>query len=293
MAYSAGQELSSLAFDKIIGGALDAVITAQSNASMTTVNFIKNAGFLLDDKGNVKEPIYVGFKYPKEVVPYIPAKEEYFAIEVVSGGKGYRLDNITEISIKGTPVKIDFTFTTEGNIASAKFQEKPSATLDDKTEITLKTSIEEGIEKAVLKAVKIAAVSATPAVYQNMEINVPILTMLPVPFIRVQTTDIEFNVKINSLNTSNESTDTTTTAGSNSDVGYKGFGASVKVNINASISSQKKTSSTEEIKKEFSLNIKVHAVQDEMPAGISRILDILEESIVPQISSAPTAKAIA
>lgn len=45
MAYSAGQELSSLAFDKIIGGALDAVVKAQNDASMTTVSFIKTVGF--------------------------------------------------------------------------------------------------------------------------------------------------------------------------------------------------------------------------------------------------------
>lgn len=45
MAYSAGQEISSLAFDKIIGGALDAVINAQNNSSLTTVRFIKSVGF--------------------------------------------------------------------------------------------------------------------------------------------------------------------------------------------------------------------------------------------------------
>jgi hypothetical protein len=45
------------------------------------------------------------------------------------------------------------------------------------------------------------------------------------------------------------------------------------------------------VKKDYSLNIKVHAVQDEMPAGMSRILDILEESIVTKPISSPAKKA--
>ena len=68
MAYSAGNELSSLAFDKIIGGALDAVLKAQSNASFTTVNFIKQTGFKLNENGEAMEPICVGFKYPIEIM---------------------------------------------------------------------------------------------------------------------------------------------------------------------------------------------------------------------------------
>ena len=42
---SPGQELSSIDFESMIGGPLVAVINAQAQAAMSTVNFIKEVGF--------------------------------------------------------------------------------------------------------------------------------------------------------------------------------------------------------------------------------------------------------
>jgi hypothetical protein len=42
-------------------------------------------------------------------------------------------------------------------------------------------------------------VPAVPAVFQTQELEVPILTMLPIPFIRIDLTTIDFNAKINSV----------------------------------------------------------------------------------------------
>ncbi len=75
-----GQELSSIDFESMIGGPLVAVINAQAQAAMATVNFIKEVGFKKpsteEDAGgdtSTEEPIYVTFKYPKELSPYQPA----------------------------------------------------------------------------------------------------------------------------------------------------------------------------------------------------------------------------
>ena len=75
-----GQELSSIDFESMIGGPLVAVIHAQAQAAMSTVNFIKEVGFKKtsteQDAGgdtSTEEPIYVSFKYPKELSPYEPA----------------------------------------------------------------------------------------------------------------------------------------------------------------------------------------------------------------------------
>lgn len=198
--YNPGQELSSLAFDRIIGGALDAVIKAQTNSSIATVNFVKSVGFSRSADGN-ETPVYVEFKYPKEISPYRPATE---------------------------------------------------------------------------------TTKAESAVYQDMHLQVPILTMMPIPFIRIDSTDIEFNVKINTINTTSASEESNTNISSSTKAEFKKWWSPVSVSttLNASFASQKKTSSTEEIKKEFSLNIKVHAVQDEVPVGMGRLLDILEQSII-------------
>ena len=74
------QELSSIDFESMIGGPLVAVINAQAQAAMSTVNFIKEVGFKkttseenAGEDTSTEEPIYVTFKYPKELSPYQPA----------------------------------------------------------------------------------------------------------------------------------------------------------------------------------------------------------------------------
>ncbi|MFI3168274.1 MAG: DUF2589 domain-containing protein [Bacillota bacterium] len=287
MAYSAGQELSSMAFDKIIGGALDAVVKAQSNSSITTVNFIKQTGFKLNDKGEASEPIYVEFKYPKQVSSFVPAVAEYFTIQVKNSGLGYSEESIVGFEVGGNSLNATPSIDQFGKIISVTLNSSENLVAGD---VTVKTA--EGTqvqEQCQLICVKIEKQDAVPAQFEDMSLKVPILTMLPIPFIRIATTDIELNVKINSMETSSSSSEDKNSKSGGGTVGYKGFGASVNASFNASVSSQKKTSSTSEVKKEFSLGIKVHAVQDEMPAGISRILDILEESIAPKQVEGKTA----
>src|SRR3954468_19509663 len=74
-----GQELSSIDFAAMLGGPLVAVVNAQSQAAMASVNFIKQVGFKTAadptdaDKQITGDPIYVTFKYDKEVQPFQPA----------------------------------------------------------------------------------------------------------------------------------------------------------------------------------------------------------------------------
>ena len=69
-------ELGSIDFAKIIGGPLNACVTAQSNASISTVNFIKEVGFEKD--GEEEKLRMAEFKY-KKMGPnpdFDPEKEE-------------------------------------------------------------------------------------------------------------------------------------------------------------------------------------------------------------------------
>ena len=124
--FNPAQEMSSIAFDKILGGALTAVVEAQNNSSLTTVNFIKNVGFENDQNGNTIKPVYVDFKYPKEVSPYIPARPESYYFTVENGGEGYDQDELNSgaYNIDGkNEIKLSFIVNTEGAITAVNVVE--------------------------------------------------------------------------------------------------------------------------------------------------------------------------
>lgn len=207
-----GQELASIDFESMLGGPLVAVVNAQAQAAMSTVNFIKEVGFkkktTLDTAGGdsgTEEPIYVTFKYPKELSPYQPA--------------------------------------TPGD---------PTATPP------------------------VPATAAVPAVYETQQLQVPILTMLPIPFIRIDLTTIDFNAKINSVEYRKTDTNLNVTASLEAKAGWLWGSAKLKV----ATSFQRTTSQGNTVDRTYSMAVHIKAVQDEMPAGMEKILSILEGAIV-------------
>jgi hypothetical protein len=208
---SPGQELSSIDFESMIGGPLVAVINAQAQAAMSTVNFVKEVGFKKpnaeQDAGgdtSTEEPIYVSFKYPKELSPYVPADPG-----------------------------------------------DPSATPP------------------------VPATPAVPAVYETQELKVPILTILPIPFIRIDLATVDFNAKINSVEYRKTNTDLKVAASLEAKAGWLWGSAKLKV----STSFQRTTQQGSSVNRTYSMAVHVKAVQDEMPAGMEKILSILEGAI--------------
>jgi hypothetical protein len=211
---SPGQELASIDFESMLGGPLVAVINAQAQSAMATVNFIKEVGFKkptaeqeAGSDTSTMEPIYVTFKYPKEIQPYVPANPN----------------------------------------ASPPTQE-------------------------------------IQAVYETQELTVPILTLLPIPFIRIDETTIDFNAKINSVEYRKTDTNLKVDASLEASAGWLWGSAKLKV----STSFQRSTQQGSTVNRTYSLAIHIKAVQDEMPAGMERILGILEGAI----ASAPEGKGI-
>lgn len=186
-----GQELSSIDFQSMIGGPLNAVVKAQAQSAQTSVDFIKSVGFNAPDaKEDPGKPTMVTFEYDK----IFQEKDA------------------------------------EGNIV---YTPKP------------------------------------------MKLTVPILTMLPIPFIRVTDVTIDFNAKINSV------VESTTTSSSelNTSLGVKGGWGPVSAELKCSYSNKKSTSATDKTERTYSLVIHVEAEQDELPAGMEKLLGVLENSI--------------
>ncbi len=120
-----------------------------------------------------------------------------------------------------------------------------------------------------------AAGNVTGTIPKTYALTVPILTMLPVPYIRVEEVTIDFNAKINSV------VETTSTSSSdlNASLSVKGGWGPVSAELKCSYSTKKSTSATEKTERTYSLAIHVRAVQDELPAGLEKVLGILENSI--------------
>jgi len=212
-----GQELASLDFESMLGGPLVAVVNAQAQAAVSTVNFIKEVGFkkpaaeeIAGDDTTTEEPIYVSFKYPKELVPYQPA---------VPANPG---DPAATPPVPATP-----------------------------------------------------AVAAVPAVYETQQLQVPILTMLPIPYIRIDMTTIDFNAKINSVEYRKTDTNLKIDAELEAKAGWLWGSAKLKVNT----SFQRTTQQGNTVDRTYSMAVHIKAVQDEIPAGMERVLGILEGAI--------------
>ncbi|MEM6684922.1 MAG: DUF2589 domain-containing protein [Bacteroidota bacterium] len=109
----------------------------------------------------------------------------------------------------------------------------------------------------------------------NATLKTPLLTIVPIPFLRVADTTIEFNAKISSVTAIESSTSNQLNLSADLKLRW-GIG---RLNFKGSYSYQKKTSNSDESKRSYSMNVKINAVQEEIPAGLNRVLDILEESI--------------
>jgi Protein of unknown function (DUF2589) len=107
----------------------------------------------------------------------------------------------------------------------------------------------------------------TPATPVKVAISVPLLAMIPIPSLRIEHVIIDFNVKLNTVQSSKVSEKIGVDASISG-----GWGP---VNFKVSASYQRQSTTGVEVKKEYALNVNVKAVQDEIPAGLEKILAML------------------
>jgi Protein of unknown function (DUF2589) len=114
---------------------------------------------------------------------------------------------------------------------------------------------------------------------EQSTITVPLLTIVPIPFIRIDEMTIDFKANITSATQSEDKTVESTAKQAKIEAGasYLFF----KASLEASISSKKDSESTRTSKYsvETTIDVHVHAVQDELPAGLAKMLNILTDTI--------------
>lgn len=106
---------------------------------------------------------------------------------------------------------------------------------------------------------------------ETVNMNVPLLTILPVPFIRVEAATVDFECNVSSTEVTTSSHDLGV------DASASGSYWGTKVSVKASYSYQKTSKS--QVDKSASLKVQVKAVQDEVPGGLAKVLQILESAV--------------
>lgn len=201
---SQGKELAAIDFAQVIGGPLEAVITAQARAAAVTTDFIQNTAF--------------------------------------------EKDSTTGAAAGTGPQKLKVVEFNYGQLMGS-----------------------------------IAGGPSTDA----LVIRVPLLTMLPIPFIRVDSMTIDLNVSLHSTQTTNE----TNEASVNTNVSGEYAGTK----FSTSITDKNTYQNDMVIDDTYSLHVTVHAVQDQMPGGMQNVLNIFsnviqqQSSLIQQVMSASIA----
>ena len=110
---------------------------------------------------------------------------------------------------------------------------------------------------------------------QEFKLSVPFLTMLPVPYIKIDEAVVEFNAKITS--TTESSSESSFKQEVNASASGRYWFVSAKVSSKTSY--QKKSANSDKEERTFDMHVKVTASNTDMPAGTEKILNILEESM--------------
>ena len=119
-------------------------------------------------------------------------------------------------------------------------------------------------------------------VEENFSLTVPLLAIVPIPFIRIDEVNIEFNAKLHDVVRSDA--EVSSRFGISGEVSARwGFG---KARMRSSYSHTQKSSTSSTFEAEYQMNIKVRAGAAPMPEGMAKILDILE-SVITERPEAP------
>ncbi|MBD2569837.1 DUF2589 domain-containing protein [Anabaena lutea] len=120
---------------------------------------------------------------------------------------------------------------------------------------------------------------------KEAKLMVPLLTIVPIPYLAVDSVDIQFkaNIKAEASTYQEDNSSSETSVGNKSSATFGGWFAKGSTEFNASYSSKKDSKATQESKYsvEYTMDLKIHAGQDDMPAGLAKVLNILESSIAP------------
>lgn len=110
---------------------------------------------------------------------------------------------------------------------------------------------------------------------RNFNLTVPILAIVPIPYLRIEELNIDFTAKLNDMIASDDQN--TFSWGLDFDAEAKwGWG---RANLRATFAGEHTSTNRSSSSAEYTMNVKVRAVQAEVPGGLARVIDIMESAI--------------
>lgn len=109
-------------------------------------------------------------------------------------------------------------------------------------------------------------------------IKVPLLTMLPIPFLRIQDMTIDLNVQLHDVKSSTLTNTLVASTGTTSNESLEVESST----MTTSVTEQNTYQEGENTDDTYSLKVTVHAVQDQMPGGMANILSIFTNTVQTQ-----------
>ena len=113
---------------------------------------------------------------------------------------------------------------------------------------------------------------------RKVVINVPMIAIVPIPYIAINSIDISFKATVNGVESESSSTETEYESKENKKSTRKsGLFRRKTTTINSTFSTKRDSKSTQDSKfsVEATIDVAVHAGQESMPAGMAKILEML------------------
>lgn len=108
-------------------------------------------------------------------------------------------------------------------------------------------------------------------------IQVPLLTILPISYLQVDNLDIDFVAKIAAVTTDNSRKDDETKWNGNTSASTWWGRFNIDTGITTDVTSH--SDSTSATNANYEMNVRLRASQGEMPGGMARVLDLLEDGV--------------
>ena len=113
---------------------------------------------------------------------------------------------------------------------------------------------------------------------RKVVINVPMIAIVPMPYIAINSIDISFKATVNGVESESSSTETEyESKGNKKSTRKSGLFRRKTTTINSTFSTKRDSKSTQDSKfsVEATIDVAVHAGQESMPAGMAKILEML------------------